>query len=188
MSRSRNVIYRRDGYPRSIRGRRNPVRRDGRPRSVRSQMNPEYRELRLSQRRGRKMFLFKPVWMGFCASTAQGPEQERILFAPNVEVDDNDEATTSKVQAGARKEFAGLPVNRQQRETASTEQSKQLDLRGRWRRCLLSAEKGFHCSLFCPYVLYFSLLFFCLVRKADTRGEDNYHSRIREQLGCKPDA
>ena len=51
LRRRRNVIRLRDGYPRSIRGRRNPERRDGRPRSVRGQMNPEYRELRLSQQR-----------------------------------------------------------------------------------------------------------------------------------------
>ena len=55
------VIHGRDGYPRSIRGWRNPERHDGRPRSVRGQMKPEYRELRLNQRRGKTLFLFKPV-------------------------------------------------------------------------------------------------------------------------------
>ena len=39
----------------------------------------------------------------------------------------NQPATTSKVQAGAREEFARLSIGRQQRETASTEQSKQID-------------------------------------------------------------
>ena len=39
----------------------------------------------------------------------------------------NDEATTSTVQADTRKEFAGLPIGRQKRETASTEQSKQFE-------------------------------------------------------------
>ena len=39
----------------------------------------------------------------------------------------NQPATTSKVQAGAREEFARLPIGRQQREMASTEQSKQFD-------------------------------------------------------------
>ena len=39
----------------------------------------------------------------------------------------NQPATTSKVQAGAREEFARLSIGRQQRETASTEQSKQFD-------------------------------------------------------------
>ena len=47
--RPRNVIQRRDGCPRSIRG----------------QMNPEYRALRLNQRRGKECFVFKPVSMGF---------------------------------------------------------------------------------------------------------------------------
>ena len=54
-------------------------------------------------------------------------EQECILFQPDVRIDDNDEATTSKVQAGAREEFARLPIGGQQRETASTEQNKQFD-------------------------------------------------------------
>ena len=55
------------------------------------------------------------------------PEQEYILLQPDVGIDDNDETASSKVQAGARKEFARLPLGRQQRETASTEQSKQFD-------------------------------------------------------------
>ena len=55
------------------------------------------------------------------------PEQEYILLQPDVGVDDNDEATTSKIQPGARKKFARLSFGRQQRETASTEQSKQFD-------------------------------------------------------------
>ena len=58
------------------------------------------------------------------------PEQEYIMFQSDVGVDDNDESTTSKIQAGAREEFARLPIGRQQRETASIEQSKQFD-RGR---------------------------------------------------------
>ena len=63
---------------------------------------------------------------GFLRFNCTIPEQERTMFQPDVGVDDNDE-TTSKVQAGARKEFTRLPIGRQQRETASTEQSKQLD-------------------------------------------------------------
>ena len=59
-----------------------------------------------------------------------GTEQECIRFESDVGVDDNDESTTSKVQAGAREEFARQPIGRQQRETASTKQSKQFD-RGR---------------------------------------------------------
>ena len=58
------------------------------------------------------------------------PEQERILFKSDIGVDDNDESTTSKVQAGAREEFARLPIGRQQQEAVSTQQSKQFD-RGR---------------------------------------------------------
>ena len=58
------------------------------------------------------------------------PEQMCILSQPNVGVDDNDETTSSNAQVGARKEFTGLPISRQQRETASTEQSKQFDFGG----------------------------------------------------------
>ena len=63
----------------------------------------------------------------FLHSNITSPEQVCILFELDVGIDDNDEATTSKVQAGAREEFARLPTGRQQRETASTEQSKQFD-------------------------------------------------------------
>ena len=68
----------------------------------------------------------------FLRLNCTSPEQEYILLQPDVGVDDNDEAKTSKVQAGAREEFARLQIGRQQPETASTEQSKQFD-RGRSR-------------------------------------------------------
>ena len=55
---------------------------------------------------------------GFLRFNCTSPEQECILSQPAVGIDDNDEATTSKVQAGARMEFAGLPIGRQQRETS----------------------------------------------------------------------
>ena len=64
---------------------------------------------------------------GFLNFNFTGTEQECILFKSDVGVDDNDEATASKVQAGAREEFARLPIGRQQRETASTEQNRQFD-------------------------------------------------------------
>ena len=63
----------------------------------------------------------------FIRFNCTSPEQECILFQPDVGVDDNDEATTSKVQAGAHNEFARLPIGPQQRETASMEQRKQFD-------------------------------------------------------------
>ena len=117
-----NVIYCRDSYPRSIRGRRNP---DGCPRLVRGRMNPEYREL--SQRRGKKISLFKPMWMVLYAPTAQARAGGYSVPARR-RVDDNDEATTPQ-QAAAREELAGPPKKRQQqRMTAWTaEQSKQFD-------------------------------------------------------------
>ena len=55
---------------------------------------------------------------GFLRFNCTSPERECILSQPDVGVDDNDEATTSKVQAGTRKEFGGLPIGRQQRETS----------------------------------------------------------------------
>ena len=58
---------------------------------------------------------------GFSRFNCTGLVQECILFQPDVGVDDNDETTSSKAQAGARKEVAGLPIGRRQRETASTE-------------------------------------------------------------------
>ena len=89
-----------------------------------------------------------------------------FLLQPDVGVDENDEATTSEVQAGACKEFARLPIGRQQRDMASTEQSKQFDPGGRQRSFLLSVKNGFHCASLCPCVSYFSLhVFFCLVQK-----------------------
>ena len=55
-----------------------------------------------------------------------GTEQECILFKSDVGVDDNDESTTSKVQAGVREEFARLLIGRQQREAASTQHASSL--------------------------------------------------------------
>ena len=67
---------------------------------------------------------------GFLPVSCTSPEQEGILLQPDVGVDDNDEAITSKAQTAARKEFLRLPIGRQQRETTSTEQSKLFDPRG----------------------------------------------------------
>ena len=118
------------------------------------------------------------------------PKQECILFQPDVGVDDNDEVTTSKVQAGARKKLARLPIRRQERETASTEQSNQFDPGGQQSIHYFSVERNV-CRVYCLLVFLvfvgFLLYFLCLVRKAGTRDEDNFHW-IRERLGCKPDA
>ena len=76
------------------------------------------------------LFSLETSMDGFFNLNFTSTEQECLLSKSDVGVDDNDEATTSKVQAGAREEFARLPIGRQQREAASTEQSKQFD-RGR---------------------------------------------------------
>ena len=49
-------------------------------------------------------------------STNLDQEGTIIFLQSDVGVDDNDKVTTSKVQAGARKEFARLPIGRQQRK------------------------------------------------------------------------
>ena len=70
---------------------------------------------------------------GFLHSNFTSPEQECILLKSDNGVDDNDEATASKVQAGAREESARLPIGQQQGMTAwLIDQNKQFD-RGRSR-------------------------------------------------------
>ena len=93
LRRRRSMIHRRDGYSRSIQGRREPECRDSCPQSVRGQMNPEYRELRLNQRTRKIIFLFKPMWMVLCVSTAQA--QSRSVFCLN---QTSGESTTAKEQ------------------------------------------------------------------------------------------
>ena len=70
---------------------------------------------------------------GFLHPNPTGPEQEFILLKSDIGVDDNDEPTVSKVQAGARKESARLPNGQQQGMTAwLTDQNREFD-RGRSR-------------------------------------------------------
>ena len=66
---------------------------------------------------------------GFLRLNCTSPEQECILFQPEVGVDDNNETTTQ--QAAAREEFARPTKKRQQQGVTarSTEQSKQFDRR-----------------------------------------------------------
>ena len=70
----------------------------------------------------------------FLRSNCTSIEQEYILLhQSDIGVDDNDEATASRLQAGARKESARLPTVQQQGMTAcSTDQNRQFD-RGRSR-------------------------------------------------------
>ena len=57
------------------------------------------------------LFSLKTSMGGFFNFT--GTEQECILSKSDVGVDDNDDSTSSKVQAGAREEFARSPIGRQ---------------------------------------------------------------------------
>ena len=70
---------------------------------------------------------------GFLHSNFTNPEQEGILLKLEIGVDDNDETTASKIQAGDCEESAKLPNGQQQGMTAwSTDQNRQFD-RGRAR-------------------------------------------------------
>ena len=91
----------------------------------------------------------------FLQLNCTSPEQEYIVLQPDVGIDNNDEATTSKVQAGAREEFARLPIGRQQRETASTVQSKQFE-RGR-SQCTITFLKRDKCfwRIYCLFARCF---------------------------------
>ena len=79
-------------------------------------------------------FPFETSMDGFLRSNCTSTEQEYILLhQSDIGVDDNDEATASKVQVGARKLSEILPIGQQQGMTAwSTDQNRQFD-RGRSR-------------------------------------------------------
>ena len=83
-----------------------------------------------SRERGESSFPLQASVDGVLRAICTTREQECILFQQDVRVDDIDETTSSKAQAGARQQFAVLPIGRQQRDTASTEQSKQFDSKG----------------------------------------------------------
>ena len=72
------------------------------------------------------MFPTETSMDGFLHLNCTSPEQKYILLQPDVEVDENDEATASKVQAGAREELARLQIGRQQGETASPSKASSL--------------------------------------------------------------
>ena len=79
------------------------------------------------------MFPFETSMDGFLRSNFTSPEQKCILRKSDIGVDDNDEATASRVQADAREESARLLIDQQQGMTAwSTDQNRQFD-RG-WSR------------------------------------------------------
>ena len=66
---------------------------------------------------------------GFLHSNFTSLEQEEVLLKSDIGVDDNGEATATKVQAGVREEFAYPTEKRQQQGTTAwaTEQNKQFD-------------------------------------------------------------
>ena len=100
------------------------------------------------------------------------PEQKCILSQPNVGVDGNDETTSSNAQVGARKECTGLPIGRQRRETASTEQSKQFDFGALLTNFYFPSKKDYTAIFFVPMsrisLLYCSV--FCRKNRYERRG------------------
>ena len=102
---------------------------------------------------------------GVLHSKFTSPKQECVLFQSDVGIDYNEEATTSKAQVGARKEFARLSISRQQRETASTEQNKQFD-RGRLQGNHNFSEKKnilSHILSVCSWLFFLCFVFFLLL-------------------------
>ena len=81
-----------------------------------------------------EMYSFETSLDGSLRSNCTSTEQEYILLhQSDIGVDDNDEATVTKVQAGAREESARLSIGQHQGMTAwSTDQNWQFD-RGRSR-------------------------------------------------------
>ena len=92
---------------------------------------------------------------GFQHSNFTSPEQKCILLKSDIEVDNNDEASASKVQAGASEESARLPIGQQQEMTAwSTDQNRQFD-RGRSRVNSLLSACFPPCALSASYCVFF---------------------------------
>ena len=91
-------------------------------------VEPRVRVLRRNKQCRRDCFLFSQCrW--FLHVNCTSPDQETtISIQTNVGVDN--EVTTTTARVAARQKFARLPIGRQQRETASTEQSKQFDSGG----------------------------------------------------------
>ena len=110
---------------------------------------------------------------GFLRSSFTSPEQECILLKLDIGVDDNDEATAFRVQAGARQESARLPIGQQQGMTTwSTYQDRQFD----WGRSRVNSFVFLKREMFaiCIVLLAFSLVF-CLLPIA-------YFSRLVHKL------
>ena len=117
-----------------------------------------------------EIFLFETSVVCFLRSNSTSPEQECILLKSDIGVDDNDEATASSVQAGAREGSASLPIGQQQGMTAwSTDQAV-------WQGSVKSepiyfSKKIYVCHV---YLLVFSPVFCLLPMK--------YFSRLVHKL------
>ena len=98
----------------------------------------------------------------------------QVAECPSEGVGANDETTTTKSQAAARKEFARLPIGQQQRETASTKQSKKCDPGG-WRRShyIPSRRVSFPLCFSCVFFCFPVFLLVCKISRSkyEKRGE-----------------
>ena len=135
-----------------------------------------------------EIFPFETSMDGFLRSNCISTEQEYILLRQSdIGVDDNDEATASKVQAGAREESAILPIDQQQGMIAwSTDRNRQFD-RGRSRvnsfTFLLKRNVcHVHC-IACCFSLVFCLLPIAYFPVLSTNCRSRYERRY-ELFGC----
>ena len=133
-----------------------------------------------------EIFLFEISVVGFLRSNFTSPEQECTLLKSGIGVDDNDEATASRVQAGAREESSSLPIYQQQGMTAwSTDQNRQFD-RGRSRVTSFTFLKRYMFAM-CT-CLFFPLCFVCCLLHIFPVLSTNCRSRYErryELFGCR---
>ena len=132
-----------------------------------------------------EIFLFEASVVCFLRSNSTSPKQECILLKSDIGVDDNDEATASSVQAGAREESASLPIGQQQGMTAwSTDQNRQFD-RGRSRVNPITFLKRYMFAM-CT-CLFFPVCFVCCLWNIFPVLSINCRSRYErryELFGC----
>ena len=132
-----------------------------------------------------EIFLFETSVVGFLRSNFTSPEKECTLLKSGIGVDDNDEATASRVQAGAREESSSLPIDQQQGMTAwSTDQNRQFD-RGRSRVTSFTFLKRYMFAM-CTCLL-FPLCFVCCLLHIFPVLSTNCRSRYErryELFGC----
>ena len=110
------------------------------------------------------------------------PKQECIMFQQDVGVDDSGESITSKVQADPGEEFARLPIGRQQRKTASTEENEQFE-RGRSKAKSLR-KRGMFCRIYCMFAGCYPFVFVCFLSLSFSCRVRNMKKQVRKDIGA----